>query len=73
MKSLSDKIISSREQRFVALAKDEATCDGYRKYAPLCWGAWKNGLSILLIALVVPLYLTWLFIRKFFSVKEVNG
>ena len=53
---------SRRTKRFVAIAKDEVSCDGYQKYAPISKGPWINGLIILLIIPVVPFYLAWRFL-----------
>ena len=46
----------------MAIAKDEASCDGYQKYAPITKGPWINGMIILLLIPVVPFYLAWRFL-----------
>jgi hypothetical protein len=51
--------LSRRERRFVQIAKDEATTDGFRSYAPVNGGPWLNGLLVVLIGLVVPFYLLY--------------
>lgn len=73
MQRLMDKIVSARERRFVALAKDEATCAGYHRYAPITRGRWMNGALILLLGLVAPFYLVWrILVRCCGSVKAVK-
>ena len=67
MRSLMRKIISARERRFVAIAKDEATCRGYKKYAPITKGPWINSFLILLTVLVMPFYITWRLLLRIYD------
>lgn len=52
-------IILARERRLIEIAKDEATCRGYEKYAPITKGPLINSFLIVLIVLVMPLYVAW--------------
>jgi hypothetical protein len=64
------KILSKRTLKFIALAKDEATTDGYLKYAPITGGPWVNGLIILLLTPVIACCLVWSFLLRLFGRKE---
>jgi len=66
------KLNSMRDRRFIALARDETTCRGYQKYAPITKGPWINGLFILIIIPVVPFYLAWRLLLKFFGKIRIS-
>ena len=66
------KIPSKRTQKYIALAKDEATIDGYRKYAPITRGPLINGSIILLLAPIIACYLVWSFVLRLFDRKEIS-
>ena len=59
------QLLSARQRRFVAIAKDEATPGGYVRYAPISRGPCVNGLLILGIILAAPLYMLWRLLLRF--------
>jgi len=56
--------MTSREERFTAIAKEEATPAGYRKYAPIAKGRFVGLGAMMLLGLCVPVYVAWRLIHK---------
>lgn len=52
------------------LALEEASCEGYVKYAPITRGPIINGIILLTLSFVVPFYYAWSLVSR--AVRRIH-